>query len=185
MTPVERARFGPVEAVLKDGRSVVLRWLLAVDEARLGDFYESVPQEDYRFYRCQPLGRALAREVASAADGAENAYLLAEEPGGAIAGYAWFAWGAGSWAAADRSVFGVCLRRSHQRAGLGKALMARLLEAAWEVGPPVMTLTVQLANPRAVALYRKMGFQIVREQMRNQMRGFPAEPEYFMERKVR
>ena len=48
-----------------------------------------------------------------------------------------------------------------------------------------MSLTVQKANPRAVALYQKMGFEIVREQMRNQVEEFPPEPEYYMERKVR
>jgi len=50
-----------------------------------------------------------------------------------------------------------------------------------------MSLTVQLANNRAVALYHKMGFTIVREQMRaaSEACGFPAETEYYMERRVR
>ncbi|MDF1514754.1 MAG: hypothetical protein P1S60_13175 [Anaerolineae bacterium] len=48
-------------------------------------------------------------------------------------------------------------------------------------------MTVQKANPRAraVALYRKTGFQIIREQMRGQMEEFPPEPEYYMERIIK
>ena len=36
-----------------------------------------------------------------------------------------------------------------------------------------MTLTVQQANPRAIRLYRKMGFRTVREQMRPPTAGSP------------
>jgi ribosomal protein S18 acetylase RimI-like enzyme len=57
----------------------------------------------------------------------------------------------------------------------------RLLEAARIHGPPVMSLTVQKANKRAVALYRKTGFRIVREQQR----ATDGEPEYCMELNVR
>ena len=65
--------------------------------------------------------------------------------------------------------------------------MTRLAQIAEKVGPPVMTLTVQEANPRAVALYQSMGFSIVRAQIRQEMEGhgFPPEPEYLMERRVR
>lgn len=48
-----------------------------------------------------------------------------------------------------------------------------------------MALTVQLANPRAIALYQKMGFRIVRQQVRDRIGDFAAEPEYAMEQIVR
>jgi ribosomal protein S18 acetylase RimI-like enzyme len=85
------------------------------------------------------------------------------------------------------SHFGLCIRRGLQASGAGNALMTRLLEVAKEIGPPVMGLTVQKANARAVALYTKMGFRVVREQMRGPMAvdGFPPEPEYYMERRTR
>lgn len=60
-----------------------------------------------------------------------------------------------------------------------------LLEVVEYIGPQAMSLTVQKANPRAFALYSKMGFQVVREQMRNQAEEFPPEPEYYMERNAR
>jgi len=84
--------------------------------------------------------------------------------------------------------FGICIGRDLQGRGVGRALMVRLAEVAESVGPPVMQLTVQLANARAVALYRSMGFRVVREQMRandDAGYGFPPEPEYLMERETR
>lgn len=60
--------------------------------------------------------------------------------------------------------------------------MARMLEVAAALGPPVMTLTVEQANRRTIRLYRKMGFRTVREQMRPANRCFAAAPECSMER---
>lgn len=60
--------------------------------------------------------------------------------------------------------------------------MARMLEVAAALGPPVMPLTAELANRRTIRLYRKMGFRTVREQMRPANRWFAAEPECSMER---
>ena len=183
MTPADSARFESVRLQLKNATWVELRWLQLGDEQRLGDFYASVPRADYRFYRCQPLGRELAKEIAAKADSATAVHLLAVDPAtAAIVGYAWYTW---DHPDAAQSVFGICLRPSHQGTGLGKALMTQLLAAAKVVGPPLMTLTVQLANPRAVHLYQQMGFDVVREQMRNGTPDFPPEPEYYMERRVR
>jgi ribosomal protein S18 acetylase RimI-like enzyme len=44
-----------------------------------------------------------------------------------------------------------------------------------------MGLTVQKANPRGMALYQKMGFGVVREQVRPS----DGEPEFYMERRFR
>jgi ribosomal protein S18 acetylase RimI-like enzyme len=59
--------------------------------------------------------------------------------------------------------------------------MERLMKIAHDIGPNIMSLTVQKSNARAVILYQKMGFQIIREQLR----GGDNEPEYYMERTVR
>jgi ribosomal protein S18 acetylase RimI-like enzyme len=183
MTPADAAQFGPVDVALKDHRPVTLRLLAADDEVRLGDFYLTVPREDYRFYRAQALGRELAREVMGKVHSPTDVVLVACAPDNdSIVGYAWYVWQADKPAT---SVFGLCVRRSHQGAGLGRALMLRLTAIARDIGPPVMTLTVQVANPHAVELYRQRGFRIVRQQMRGATKDFPAEPEYYMERAVR
>ena len=65
--------------------------------------------------------------------------------------------------------------------------MSRLLEIAKEIGPPIMMLTVQAANERALGLYRKMGFEVVGEGtlVARPAVGFAAEPQYYMERNAR
>jgi len=183
MRPEDQPRFPRLEAVLQDGRVVTLRFLREADAGALGDFYESVPREDFRFYLPHALSREEAAAEAARADDPCFVCLVAETDRGALAGYAWYRWEPG----ADKSGFGICIRRGWQSAALGGALMTRLLDIAAEVGPPVMRLTVQLANTRAVALYRRMGFEVVREQTRqaNPEFGFDEEPEYYMERRVR
>jgi ribosomal protein S18 acetylase RimI-like enzyme len=175
--------FPPEETTLKDGRMVILRLIAPDDGEALGDFYDSLPRATWRFY-CPPrLTRVDAAQKAALAASPTEVCLVTEDPErGEIAGYAWYRWKDG---ASRTSVFGICLREGYRGAGLGQALMARLLEIAESVGPPVMELTVQLSNPRAVALYTKMGFEIVIEQMRPRVGDFPAEPEYLMERPVR
>ena len=183
MRKEDQERFGPFRATLKDGRQVVLRLLATTDAEALGEFYVSVQREDYRFYCPYPLTREQAALVAADADGPFRVTLVAEEPGtGRIVGYAWYRW---KDEQADRSGFGICIRRGFQSVGTGNALMGRLLEIARTVGPPVMQLTVQLANARAVTLYRKMGFVVVAQQMRAPTADFPTEPEYRMERRCR
>ena len=143
-----------------------------------------MPREDLRFYYPHPLDREHARANAAKALSPLEVVLVLETPAQQVAGYAWYRW---KEEGARRSGFGICIGRACQNLGAGRALMARLLEIARLVGPPVMCLTVQQANARAVALYQGMGFSIVREQMRGVMAGneFPPEPEYAMEQRVK
>lgn len=177
-----RQRFMPIEAPLKDGRLVTIRFLEAKDAQALGDFFEAVPREDYRFFRPHPLTRQKAAEKAAEAAAPRLVALVAEDPGAQIVGYASCRWNADD---SPSSRFGICIRRDHQGVGMGRALTARLLAVARSVGPPVMALTVQKANVRAVALYQQMGFRIVAERMHPASKEFPAEPEYRMELAVR
>lgn len=184
MTARDRERFGPIDICLNDGRSATIRPLMTSDRVALGEFYESVPREDCRFYLPYPLTREQAVLNASRADSLTEVVVVLETPERAIAGYAWYRWQGPD----DRaSGFGIRIRRGWQEAGAGRALMSRLLEIAREVGPPVMVLTVQKANQRAFRLYSSMGFKVVREHMRaaNPEYGFEAEPECFMEHSTR
>jgi ribosomal protein S18 acetylase RimI-like enzyme len=149
----------------------------------LGDFYASLPEIAARFYWPHPLTRENGEKwAAEQADSPCNVTLVLETPGGEIAGYAWYQWPGEE---ARASVFGICIREDYQSSGAGRALMERLLGIARTVGPPIMQLTCQHANVRAVALYRKMGFEVTKEGMVSARRQFPAEPQYWMERPCR
>lgn len=184
MLPETMERFPVIRVTLKNGTEAAIRPLLPEDAEALAEFYAGVPMEDIRFYCPHPLDRAHALSNAANALSPLEVVLVLETPPGRIAGYAWYRW---KEPGAARSTFGICVGRSAQGTGAGRALMARLLEMAAEVGPRVMCLTVQKANARAVALYQSMGFRIVREQMRGPMAEgtFPPEPEYAMEQVVK
>lgn len=185
MLAEDSKRFPPVSATLRSGAAVVIRLLTEEDGDKLTEFYESVPRCDLRFY-CPsfPLDRERALQKTARAGSPCEVVLVMEMPESQIAGYGWYKWDKPE---VEQSTFGLCIRPDFQSQGAGRLLMARIAEIAREIGPPVMNLTVQLANERAVALYKKMGFIIVREQMRaaSEACGFAAEPEYYMERMVR
>ncbi|TFG65520.1 MAG: GNAT family N-acetyltransferase [Anaerolineales bacterium] len=175
-------RFTETNIKLKNGNHVALRFLAVEDEEAFGDFYVSIERSAYRFYCPHPLTRENARLRVDAALSPTVVGIVAINAMQHIVAFASFQWHVSD---SGPGFFGICIQKQYRGLGLGKALMERIAEIAKEVGPPVMSLTVQKANPRAVVLYQKMGFRIIREQMRNQVEEFPPEAEYYMERVVR
>ena len=174
----DMARFPGGAVELRNGARALIRHLGPDDGEALAAFYESLPDEDYFFYCPHPLMRQHAMEKAAHAHSPNFVCLALEAEDGSIAGYAWYQWqNEGS----QKSTFGICIRRDFQGQGAGRALMTRINEIAREIGPRVMALTVQKANPVAIELYKKMGFHIAREQFRES----DHEPEYCMERETR
>lgn len=53
----------------------------------------------------------------------------------------------------------ITVRKSHWGQGIGTALMERLIAFAKETGAEVVSLEVRSDNDRAIALYRKFGFE--------------------------
>ena len=177
MTPADQHRFPRLAVTLRNGTPAVIRPLAESDGAALAAFYAGIHPEDAFFYGPHPLTREYAVRNATNAGSPVEVVLVLEPPGGGIGGYAWYRWTEGE----ASSLFGICIARPFQGAGAGRQLLARLLEIARTVGPPVMQLTVQKKNPKAVELYTKMGFRIVRDQLRKE----DGEPEYYMECQVR
>lgn len=183
MTPEQQSRFPSIPALLKNDAIGHLRPLTLSDGPALAEFYAAITWGEFRHYTAYPLSPLTAARIASEALGEFRSTIVLTGVDGRIGGYAWFQWKEG----ARESVFGICVRREFQNVGAGAALMRRIADVGKEVGPAIMSLTVQLANARAVALYQKQGFKIVREQMRPEIAqyGFFAEPEYYMERATR
>lgn len=177
MTPADQHCFPSLTTTLRTGTPAVIRPLAETDGEALAKFYADIPAADVVFYCPHPLTREHALKNAAQAASPTEVVLVLEPPGGGIGGYAWYRWTVGDVA----SGFGICIARQFQGAGAGQQLMSRLLEVARTVGPPVMSLTVQKKNPKGVELYTKMGFRVIREQLR----ASDNEPEYYMERRVR
>ena len=164
-----------VRVTLRNGVQATVRPLTTEDGPALAEFYAGIPAEDSHFYRPHPLTREQALAKAAGAGRPGLVCLVLETDDNRIGGEAWCRW---TEPHAMRSSFGICIRRDLQGVGAGKTLIRLLFENT--TGPPVISLTVQKANPRAVALYKSMGFRIVREQVRAD-----GEPEYYMERPTR
>ena len=172
--------FPPTEETLKDGRTVTIRPLQRADGKRLGRFYANLPRQASRYYWPHPLEYEYGPRNAAKADSPLEVVLLLGTPEGEIGGEAWYRWKDRN---ARSSSFGICIAEAYQGYGAGKALLKRLLAIADAgVGPRRMALTCQHANSGAVALYQKMGFRIVKEGTVGARRGFPEEPQYWMER---
>jgi ribosomal protein S18 acetylase RimI-like enzyme len=169
--------FPDERVTLRDRTGATIRPLDAADGEALADLYASLRPVDKRFYFPHPLTREEALKTAARATSPDFACLVVECGDGSLAGYAWFQWEPG----AERSVFGICVRPEMQERGVGGALLAVINRLAERVGPGVMSLTVQKANTRALALYRKMGFSEVRDQSS----ALNGEPEFYMERQTR
>ncbi|MCA0969196.1 GNAT family N-acetyltransferase [Halobacillus litoralis] len=56
---------------------------------------------------------------------------------------------------------GIAITDTARGKGLGEALMKRLIQAAQEEGRPALSLSVDSANEKALALYKKLGFIVV------------------------
>jgi len=178
MIPARRESIRSVRRTLRDGRSVVLRLLTSEDGDRLARFYSGIPREDVRFYCPHPLDRDHAHRNADTADAPDNTVLVMVA-GGDIVGYCWVRAKPGE---SDFGTFGICVSRGFQGCGAGVQLIERLLEITDSQGPPVIHLTVQEANGRAVGLYQRFGFRITRRGTREATFGFPEEPQVWMER---
>jgi hypothetical protein len=76
MMPQNQERFSASPAVLADDTRVLIRPLRVSDAQTLGDFYVSVPAQDYRFYHAGPLTRAHAETMAATADRPDSVVLV-------------------------------------------------------------------------------------------------------------
>lgn len=87
---------------------------------------------------------------------AERGYFIAAFGDGSFAGYA------GMTAVLDeRSVCNIAVMPEFRKHGIGKLLVGALIKNARETGTSVIMLEVRESNAAAIALYEKMGFELV------------------------
>ena len=183
MNPEQMHFAPPKSAVMRDGRVLTQRLITDHDTEALADFYASVPRDDSRFYmRPSMLNAERAQADTSECSHPNVVAIVLENDQKQIVGFSWYRWENQD---SPTSTFGICIRRGYQGIGAGEAQLRRILEIAENVGPDMMCLTVQKANTRAQRLYMKCGFEIIREQMIGERDGFDAEPEFYMEQRIR
>ena len=164
---------GPTEHLLKNGRRVTVRLARPDDARAITDFVDRVGQEG-RFVLRERATWTLEEERATlaAADGTASAFFLAEMDG-ELCGLLDIA--RGRWPKnAHVAEFGMSCRADRRGLGVGTALLDRALDWARSVGVRKVNLEVFATNDRAIALYRKLGF----EEEGRRHREFLIEAEY-------
>lgn len=75
----------------------------------------------------------------------------------------------------DRPTLGIAVGDAYQDAGIGRLLMRFLVDVARRLGRRGVRLTVDDDNPRAIHVYERLGFKLVRV-MREMAVDFPEGP---------
>lgn len=145
---------------LRSGERVLIRRFRRTDGDALYEFFtKGLSPESQRLYSVQPLDRSLVNIVVSEAD-VPNVLRLVAFRGEQIVGYAY-------WRQQlfnpKMPLLSIAVADKYQGLGLGRALMELLIEGAKLRGMEGIELHVFKHNRRAIALYRKLGFEVVGE----------------------
>lgn len=139
---------------------LVIRRLREGDAVRLSRFYASLSEQTRHFY--QPFSatdvEAMEGVVQRALDG-QDLSLIALEPGERVIAHFFY-----QNVSEPVPYLGIGLRDDYQGLGLGAALLAYLIGLGRSVlRKQAIALSVMKENRRALHLYRKFGFKVVRE----------------------
>jgi ribosomal protein S18 acetylase RimI-like enzyme len=136
---------------------MLIRRLTTVDLAALQGFYDSLTEAITYFFRpwADPNEEVLREHLAAGAEGRAVVWGLLSDAG-EVEGHAFI-----RWLESDRPSFGIALRERVQGQGWGRRLTEALLADADQRGVPEVYLGVNKDNPRAIALYQKLGWTTV------------------------
>ena len=141
---------------LKDGRTVRISRLTAADAPALQSFAAGLSKQSRIFFLPHGYDDAtLAKAVARNTSGEDALYIA--QAGRRIVAY-FFLW----YATRRVPLLGIGITDEFQGAGLGRQLMALLIDNARALGAEGIELTVNLDNDRAFALYTQCGFRYLR-----------------------
>lgn len=156
-----------------------VRRVAADDAERLSAFYNSLSAQTHFFFRPYPdISVAGMQLVVERAVSGADVSVVAVDPAGAVFAHLFL-----GDAAKECPHVGIGLREEYQSLGLGAPLLQYLLSMGRHVlKKKAVGLTVHKQNDRAFRLYRRLGFEVVREdvtfrekddsyEMRLQLRG--------------
>ena len=147
---------------LKDGRECVLRNGTAADgAAALANFLLTHEQTDYllSYPDESTLTPEQEGEYLQERTDSENGIELLAEVEGELAGMAGIEAVGTQEKVRHRADFGIGIDRKFWGLGIGRALLEACIECARRAGYEQLELTVVAENQRAVALYRRAGFE--------------------------
>ena len=146
---------------LRDGRNCTLRNGVAADgEAVLRSFIQLRTQTDFLLAYADEIrftAEQEARFLQTTTDSPDEVLLIAEVDGAIVGTASVDALGRRD-KVRHRATFGISLDQAYWGLGIGTALTDACIECARQAGYAQLELEVVGDNPRAIALYQRMGF---------------------------
>ena len=145
------------EAVLKDGRSVVIRYIREDDYERVLRYFGGLSEQSRYYFHPHPFDEASARMIAQTHDGTDVTRLAAtaDGPDGPMVGYVFY-----DHPERTHPHTGLGIIDAYQGQGLGRLLVDAIVGEARRSGKPGLTLSANKPNHRALRLYSEAGFRI-------------------------
>lgn len=153
----------PREISLRDGRRCVLRSAGPGDAAAVLRLLRRLAGETEFLARSpeDPLmPEEKEREFLAGRLAAADGFLLVAEVAGELAGNAGLDGVSRLVKFRHRASMGIAVRQAYWGLGIGTALMTEVIARAKQAGYSQLELEVSVKNGRAVALYRRFGFEI-------------------------
>jgi ribosomal protein S18 acetylase RimI-like enzyme len=141
----------PLQA--QSGPALAARRLNRADAPALVDFHAALGADSRRKFTPHAYDEATLEKILRRSEEGDD-YTLAVFDGRILAAY-FFLWNLRK----PVPLLGIGMRDEYQHRGLGKQLMAHLIETARETGRDGVELTTMLDNHNAFALYEKCGFR--------------------------
>ena len=151
------------EITLKDGRHALLRAPSEADSAEMVEYMKKTAAETEFLSRYPDEVMQTAeseREYLRSSLASEKSMMMVCEIGGEMAGNCQFVLGRHE-KMRHRATVMIALLRKFWGLGIGGIMFAELEAEAKKHGASQLELTVVEGNERAIALYRKMGFDVV------------------------
>lgn len=148
---------------LKDGREAVLRSPKLTDTSEMLEYIKTTSAETHFLLRCpEECTETLDQEQAflQRMIDSPNSLMIVCELDGSIAGNCQINFKS-RLKTSHRASIGIGILKAYWCLGIGTAMFEELIRIAKERGIYQLELEVIDGNVRAIALYRKMGFEIV------------------------
>ncbi len=135
----------------------IIRPVSAGDAEKLGAFFEAIDRDEETrpFFHPHPLSKDYAVELCNRIERIKDAYFIALQSHGISAYSMLRGWDEGY----QIPSFGCCVHPQLRNAGLGKQLLAHAIDESRSRGAEKLRLTVFKKNERAIAVYRRFGFE--------------------------
>ena len=146
----------PKAGKMEDGTRVIIRPLIAQDEAALNEFFGSMPEEDVLYLRDDVKDRGVIKHWCQTLDYETTLPLIADLEGKIIADATLHQEKRG-WKSHIGTVR-VAIHPQYRGKGVGRLLMTEVIQVALDIGLVKLDAEFIAEQARSIAVFEKLGF---------------------------